>query len=475
MPLSDKDVSDIAKEFAATYAETADTKLSIPNTQEQITKKQEQTDRLYVPYNNSNIERVVPYQVERRWLNGTTYVDITQSQIDDAALRTTSNIFFPSSWTKSNAMLTANGNGNPTTISSGNESDALNASVANQGLISQIGLLINGQSSGVPNDTLTIPYAPGSSSIEVSIGAQTIGKLLYISGSGTSAVVLVTNVAGTTLQITEVIPPAGTISDIGSLVVESIPGFTNGERQSLTSAGYQRILTELTNRILVVAATWKTALDNQYGQLLINIDNPSQIATAKTNINTAVSAYNVWFALPNTGASGKFTDTSLANLASAYNTRNPQVSTRNSQIVTALGSVSQDGNGDYSGSGQYLQRFQCLNFLINSANGAQFQLNTFKSMKVNSEQKIATNANKLATLNNLVRCSMLIADSVGTNTIIVSGAAQFSISDEIMVVATDLPTLRATITAISGSNVTLNITVPKTYTKAAQANIVKRA
>lgn len=475
MPLSDKDISDIAKEFSATYAENAETLLSVASADEQIAKKQEQTNRLYVPYNNSNVERVIPYQLERRWLDGTTYTDITQAQIDDAAARTASNIFFPSSWSKTNAMLTANGNGNPTTTSSNSESGALNSSVVNQGLISQIDLLKNGQSSGVPDDALDVPYSPGATTITVVSGGQTIGKLLYISGSGTSAVVLVTGITGVSVDITEIIPPASTISDAGSSVKENIVGFTNTERQNLSSANYQRILTELTNRIVTAAATWKTAIDNQYSQLLVNIDNASQVTTAKNNINTAITAYNTWFALSSTGVNGKFVDTSLANLATAYNTRNTQISTRITQITTALGSVSQDGNGDYSGSGQYLQRFKCLNFLINSANGPQFQLNTFKTMKTTSEQKINTNADKLSTLNNLIRCAMFTADSAGTNIIRVSGATQFSVSDSVLITATNLPTLRATITAISGSSLTLNITVPKTYTKTAQSNVAKSA
>jgi hypothetical protein len=472
MPLSNKDLSDIAREFGVSKSDMTDDKAALPNIQEQITKKEEQQARLYVPYNNANVERVIPYQVERRWLDGTTYTDITQQQIDDAAARTPTNIFFPTSWTKGNAMLTANGNGNPTSSSTNSENFVLNTTVANQGLISQINLLRNGQSSGVTSHLLNTAYSPGATSIDIDIGTQTVGKFLYISGSGTSALVLVTSASGTTIGISEIIAPASTIA-INGTVVENIPGFTNTERQNLTSVSYQRILTELTNRIISSAGLWNTALGNQLAQLNINIDSATQVNTAKTNVSNAQTAYSTWSALSNTGVSGKFVDTSLNNLATAYNLRNSDIPTRVTQITTALGAVTQDSEGNYSGSGIYLQRFKCLNFLINTANGAQYQVFGLKSAKTNFEQKVANNADKLATFSNLVRYGAFLEDSKVTNSIKIDSVAQFSISDSLLLTGNDLPAIQATITGISGSTITLDKVIPKEYTKAAKAGVIK--
>lgn len=472
MPLSNKDLADIAKEFSVAKTELGNDKKSLPSIQGQIDEKQAQVTRQYIPYNNSNTERVIPYQLERRWLDGTTYVDITQAQINEAAERTTTSIFYPSTWTKSNAKLTDNGNGNPTSSSPNHESILLNGTVIEQGLISQVNLLRNGQSSGVASHVLTADYVPGDPTIDIDTGTQTVGKYLYISGSGTSALVYVTDAVGTTITITEVIAPAVTIVTGGS-VVEAIPGFNNTERQNLTSASYQRILTELTNRIKAAAALWKTALDNQYSQLSINIDNPAQIATAKTNVSNAQTAYNTWFALSDTGASGKFVDTSLDDFTAAYNAKNATIAGRISQIVTALGSVSQDSEGNYSGSGQFLQRFKCMNYLVNSANGAQFQLFSLQGAKKTFENKVANNTDKLATYSNLVRFSSFTADSTGSNSIAIDNVSQFSISDSILLTGNDLPSIGATITNISGSTVQLSINIPVEYNKAAKAGIIK--
>ena len=82
MPLSNKDLSDIAKEFATAKGEMGDDKNAIPNIQAQVDLKQQQADRMYILYNDSHVERVTPYETEHRWLDGTTYTTITQSQIE---------------------------------------------------------------------------------------------------------------------------------------------------------------------------------------------------------------------------------------------------------------------------------------------------------------------------------------------------------------------------------------------------------
>jgi hypothetical protein len=473
MPLSNKDLTDIAKEFATAKGEMTDDKAAIPNVQEQVQKKDEQYARMNILYKDAHVERVTPYETEHRWLNGTTYTTITEQQIQDAGARTPSNIFFPPAWAKSNAQLTASGNGNPKTTSPNSESEVLNNAIENGGLISQIGLLRNGQSSSAPSRTLDLAYTPGASTLTfTNTHSFTIGRYLYVSGSGTSALVKITATTSLTVTITEIIPPASTIA-IGGTAIESIPGFTNGERQNLTSATFQRILTELTNRIITAAGLYNTALTNQLAQLNINIDAAAQISAAKTSVTNAQTAYSTWNALASTGVSGKWIDTSLDNFATSYNSRNSGISARMSQITTALGSVSQNGNGDYSGTGNYLQRFKCLNFLINSANGPLYQKLALQNAKGNFEQKVANTADKLSTFSNLVRYAGFTKDPTGS-TVEVDGASQFAASDPVLLCANDLPSIECTVSSVSGRNIVLSITIPPNYNKAAKGGIIKK-
>lgn len=472
MPLSNLDLSDIAREFAVTKSDQANDKKAIPNIQAQVDAKTEQSERVYIPYNNAHLERVTPYEVERSWLDGVTYTTITTSQIETFGDDGRATYFFPVSWTKSNPKIMANSNGNPTSNTLNNEFYVLNTTLENQGLITQIGLLRNGQT-GSLSETLNVAYSPGNTSITLTSSPSfTNGKVLYIAGSGTSAVVRITGIAGPVVSITEIIPPAGTIG-VGGSVVENIPGFTNAERNTLISATYQRILTELTNRIKATAALYNTALGNQLAQLNINVDLPAQITVAKTSVNNAIAAYNTWFALANTGASGKFVDTSLNNFATSYNSRNAGISTRTGQIVAALGSVTQDADGVYSGSGVYLQRFKCLSYLINTSNGPLYQINGLKSAKTTFEERVKNAADKIATFSNIVRYGAGTKDPVGM-TLEIDNVSQFAVSDSVLLTGNDLASVPCTITGIAGSVVTLSITIPKAYAKAVNVGIIKQ-
>lgn len=475
MPLSNQDLCNIAKEFAVSKSDQADDKAAIPNISEQISKKEEQAVRGYIPYNNAHVERITPYEMEHLWLDGTTYSTITQSQIETFSPTSGKcSYFFPDTWTKSNAQLTANGNGNPKTTSPNSESGILNDTLENQGLIAQINLLRNGQINSRPSDNLVTSYSPGATSITVNNSTHTVGNLLYISGSGTSAVVRIASISistTTVLGITEIIAPATTIG-INGLVVENIAGFSNSERASLISSSYQRILTELSNRIISSAALWNTAMINQFSQLGLNIDSASQINAAKSAISTAQTGYNNWLSLSTTGSSGKFVDTSLNNLATYYNTRNSFFATRIAQITAALGTVSQDSQGNYSGNGLYLQRFKCLNFLINLSNGALYQVNGLKTAKSTFEQKVANGADKLATYSNITRYSSFTADPVGSS-VKADNLSQFIVNDSVLLTANDLPGIQCQIISISGTTVTLSIQIPKEYTKSAKAGIIK--
>lgn len=474
MPLSNKDLSDIAQEFATSKADQADDKAAIPNIQEQVDKKADQAKRLYILYNDAHVERITPYETEHRWIDGTTYTTITQSQIETFGADTgKATYFYPLSWTKSNAMLQPNGNGNPKTTSTFSEQAVLNDTLENRGVIATINTLRNGQSSGATSRILDLSYSPGATTLTFTLAHTfTNGNLLWVHGSGTSALVRVTGTTSLTVDISELISPAGTIA-AGGTAAANVPGFTNSERQTLTSVNYQRILTQLTTSIDFSLGLYNTALGNQLVQLKINIDQPSQITAAKTSVTNAQTAYTTWNSLSATGVGGKWTDTPLNDITTSYNSRLSGISARVSQITTALGVVSQNGEGEYSGNGNYLQRYKCLNFLINPANGPLQQQNGLKSAKGNFEQKVANTADKLATFSNLVRYTGFTKDAVG-NTITVDGAAQFAPSDSVLLSGTDLPSIECTIVSVSGTSIVLSIVVPKQYTKASKSGIIKR-
>ena len=474
MPLSNKDLTDIAKEFSVAKAAMGDDKNAIPDIQKQVDEKQLQADRMYILFNDAHVERATPYETERRWLDGTTYTTVTKAQMETFGVNTgKADYFYPVTWTKSNAQLMPNGNGNPTSTSGSSEKSVLQDGLEANGIIALVTFLRNGQASGAPSRSLDLAYSPGGTTLTFTTAHSfTTGQYLFVSGSGTSAMVRVTATTSLTVTIVEIIPPASTIG-IGGSATQNIAGFTNAERQNLTSASYQRILTQLTSRIDTASGLYNTALTNQLTQLKINIDAAAQVTAAKNSIATAQTAYTTWNTSPTTGVNGKWTDTVLNSFTSSYTARNSGIAARVGEITTALGSVSQNPEGVYAGNGVYLQRYKCLNFLINTANGPLQQINGLKAATGQFEQKVANTADKLATFSNLVRYAGLTKDPVG-NSAEFEGANLFAPADAVLLCANSLPGVECTVSSVSGNVVVLSIAIPPAYNKAAKAGIIKK-
>lgn len=399
MGFSNLDLANIAKEIATVTTAAAAAKAALPVLAAASAAKSDSAGTTTLLWTSANDNKAVPYETERSFLDGNTATPITMGQITDAAQRTATNIFFPAGWTLSNAKLIASGNGNPFTTNASNESAEIALLTAN------INLLVNGQSSGVGSDTLFSGYAPGSPIITVENGGQTVGSYLLISGGGSSALVKVNTVTPNggnyDIAITEVVPPAGNIPD-SSTVLSNIPGFTNSERQSLTSGSYQSVLTYLTNQVNANVTAWNTALSNQLTQLNANTDTASGVATAKTNVGNAQTSIATWNGYPNTGAGSKYSDTGLNFLSPVYGTRSSAISGRVAEIVAALGSVTQDSLGNYSGAGVYYLRFKALNMLINGADGAMYEAHGATTVNGLFEAKIGNAMDKISMFKDLL-------------------------------------------------------------------------
>ena len=423
------------------------------------------------------------YQNERRWVDGTTYSTIVESDVQNAAQRLPANKFFPTdgSWTNFQPKLHPSALGNPTSNSPDDELEIFTDTLADNGLTALLDFLLNGQTSGVADDTLATAYVPGTGTMEVTSGGQTVGKLLLVEGGGFSGLFLVTAVMGMDLTVTEVIPPDGTLPMTTSNVLENIPAFTNTERNTLTSTLYQNVLTALSTKTIASVALWETAIDNQLTQLNANSDSRSpqatEITNAKNDITNAKSVIDTWQALPNTGTLGndsKFTTNNLTPLQTEVTARTSFSTTRNSQITTALGSVSQMGNGTYSGSGIYHERFKQIELRINLAGGPLTEYYEKGVADAALAQIVTTAQNTATTYNTELRTEALTADGNGTNTVAVASVTGYAVSDTVFLVSDTQSELTGTITAINGLNITLSFTVSNLYKKAERARLYKQ-
>jgi hypothetical protein len=417
------------------------------------------------------------YQNERRWVDGTTYSTVIESDITNAAQRAPGNKFLPGdgSWVNFQPKLHASALGNPTTNSANDELEIFTQ------LTFLINFMLNGQISGVADDTLAMPYSPGAGTMDVTTGGQTIGNLLIVEGGGFSGLFKITNVSGMTLTVTELVVPDGTLPATTSNALENITAFTNSERNTLVSTLFQNVLTGLATQITAQVALWETAIDNQLTQLNLNTDSRSpqatEITNAKNDITNAKSIIDTWQAWPDTGTLGndsKFVTVNLTPLQAEVTARTTYAGTRNTEITTALGTVSQAGNGTYSGSGIYHERFKQIDLRINAAGGPLTEYYE-KNMADSALSQIVTTAtNTQTTYNSELRTEKFTADGNGTNTITVGSVSGFSIGNTIFVVSDTQSELTGTITGISGLNIQLSFTVSNLYKTGERARIYKQ-
>jgi hypothetical protein len=473
MPLSESDLSSIAKEISNAKKELDGAKDAVPNIQKQVAEKIEAVKRIKILYNNSAADKVDPLEEEHKWLNGTTYSKITDEIIDASAKRSDGNIFFPTDWKISAAKVVDLSNGNPKTSTADNELEVINKSLANSGLKALIDLLIDGQSSSMADTSLSSNYTAGSGTVQITAGSATVGRLLYISDGTNSGCFLILSKIGTSIEVQEIIPPQGNIQKINSLVKENIPGFSDSERQNLSSLKFQNVLSVLIQRISSSLVKWKTDIDGQSFSLAVNYDASASTSQAKTKISSLVSLYASWSSKPSTGATGKWNNSGFLPLRTAINARPSEISARSSDIVTVLGSVSQDSKGRYSGSGHYLQRFKCLNFLINGANGALYERYNLEILKNTFESKVSNELDKFSTFRNAVVYSSMIEDHKGSSSLRFDTVAGLSVGDKVLVCADNQNALSLTITAISNLSISFDKEIPAAYSKSASGGLIK--
>lgn len=421
------------------------------------------------------------YQNEYRWLDGTTYTTLIEQDILDAAQKFGGNKFFPTdgSWLNFKPKLHNSALGLPTSNSPDNEIDVLNEFFYSPSDL--IDLLINGQASVVPDDVLDgTSYSGGSATLTVTTGGQTIGNLLLLDDGVDSALVRVTAVNSLNIDVEEVIAPVSSVSSTGD-VIEDIDGFTNTERNTLTSTIGQNVLNELTNFIIQSILDWEASLDNQYSEVSLNEDSrspqDSEILAAIADLANAQFIIDTWQALPNTGTLGtdsKFTDNNLVSITDEISDRISFIPTRTSQIDVALDTVNQNPDGTFSGAGIYYQRFNTVDLRINLAGGPLTEYYEKGVADSALDQIIETNENKQTTFESELTVSALSSNGTGTNIIEVEDASGFSTSDSVFVVADGETELSGIITDITLNTVTLDFVVSSLYTTSKKARLYKQ-
>jgi hypothetical protein len=260
--------------------------------------------------------------------------------------------------------------------------------------------------------------------------------------------------------------------------------------------------------------TTNTTLQNDYNTLVTQINDlknyvlttqgliptndpvnsrQTQNNTASANINTVVAAINAWLALTpfNTGhgqttcagfnsynpallGATRLQSGDLTTLKNAILARQTFVGTRINQIDTNLGSLTQNlSNGDVTGSGLYLERWNYLLLRLNFFGGSLFAYKNFDKA-INAQNALQAQADLAKnTYSTLLTASILSAPSNGTKVLHVKNIGDFASGDNIFLVSDTQEEMGLTIASVQGNKITVDREVPAKYRPAEWARVYK--
>lgn len=254
--------------------------------------------------------------------------------------------------------------------------------------------------------------------------------------------------------------------------------------------------------VVTLKSNLVTAVNNLKNFLLAEVAlipvDPAQATdnnAARNNINNVIiPALNAWLANPDFNpvpgfvtaaqfptydpallAPTKLYSGELTTLTNALNARSSFVTTRTSQVLAVLGSITQDVNtGDVTASsGLYGRRHAFLGLRISALGGSLTQiagLNT--AVNAQDSIKVQLRAQKTMYLS-ILPTSKLKANASGGNSIHVVDPGLFSPGDVIYVYADNQEELVRGIKTIVGDLITLSDTVPAKYTTSAHGRVYK--
>lgn len=447
MPLSQADRITFSGQIAAEVATIASLNLAAAAVQDAMVKAQALDDankRLSDPTQNY----ILGYQAELGNLDGQVRSIFTEQDIKDASNKKLGNFFFPN-----NGNLTI-----PSLTSSHNVWTQVKPFALAYGL-------------GKNYDE---SYTAGTSEAQLLIDA-----LALITSA--SAYTDIQNTSGQSCGASGTCSLPIYLTQVDCLAHSGI--WTPGPDVIADKAEIHTLLTNLAAKISAISAQLTVELGN-----IVSTDsdptNSAQNTAATNNINSVIlPALNAWLAYsdfntahgqttcagfnsydPNLLAPTKLHSAQLSALQTALTNRQTFVTTREGQLNTILGTISQDvTTGITTGSGLFFRRFEFLDLRINVLNGSLTQLSSLQA-GANAQATIRESTISQNNLyNSLVPTSTMQQSASDTAQLVLNSPAAFAQGDTVYVIADDQVELTRAVKSVNGSVVILNDIVPSKY------------
>ncbi len=260
---------------------------------------------------------------------------------------------------------------------------------------------------------------------------------------------------------------------------------------------YPAVQTLNTNLIAAVNA-FKSFLLAEVAVIVTNdpdSGNQSLNNAAINNINNVIiPALNTWLAYvdfntahgqttcagfngynSNLLAPTKLHSTQLAALQSAVNARSSFVTTRTSQVLGFLGTITQDLNtGELTSStGLYGKRYGFLLLRLHTLDGSLSKLKALQNGKTAQDSIKANITNTKNTYMSILPTSLLKGPGNGTNSVTLVDTSFLNPGDTVFVTAEGQEELQRAVKSVSGDTVILNDSIPAKFRPAEKARLYK--
>jgi hypothetical protein len=420
------------------------------------------------------------YHAESAEIDSVTFTAYVEQTLIDSAQQLPGNLHFPSAppWVNFTPKQIPENTGLPTGALSVYEQDELTK------VTDKITQLKSGFTSGAITDTLANGYSTGSP-FDVNIGGFVLGQRVVLdSGGGSNYVVgTITNaqVSGgpgvQELEITEEFTVVGTLA-VGAQIRNFHPGFSNAEREAGVAADFTNLLLQWESELDAEVDLWESTLNNQDAALSANDATgaeATQNAAAQVDVQAALADITTWEAAPGTGVgTGRYGDTVLAaTIESRITARVSETAARITEIATSLGTLSQAGDGVFSGTNNYLSVFTWIDLRISKAGGSLFTFYNFDTIIKFIDLRIDALNNKKDEYEDTFLVQTLSVDADGTVFVTLNDVTGLSNGNSVSLMDNVSAVIPATIVDIIANVVELD-TVISGLTVAEQARLVKQ-
>ena len=432
-------------------------------------------DQANTVYTDHFLNLMVRYHEELQYLNAQIRTNYNVADIDSSGRLSPGNPHFPFSpiWANFPPKKLDSNEGLPYGTLTDTEV------TATTDINDAIDLLLNGFTDGAVSDTTETAFA--GSTVEVTNGGFSAGQRVFFSDggnylygtiSGVAAAPVTTGLQLITVTIISASAGYGGIG-IGASVDNFHPGFNNTQRETVADP----FMFYLEGVIDSNVNLWEAMPVAEKVALLLNdptgAAEQAEIASAIADIDSTLSDIATWEAFPTLGSgTSRFGNTNLPILTGRITTRLAQVSARVAQIISRLGSIAQNPNGTFTGTGQYFNFFDSLNFRINKASGTLrgfYQMDLVLSV---FDQQIDTLVAAQVRDSASFSIFEFASDATGTTTVQLVDATGLAAFQSVKVMNNTLPVFDAVIQSISLNTVVLDVTVATTYKIADKARLV---